>query len=262
MRQIWNSRISFALAFSSAFFPTFAPLLNDTLYMAIKRKLEKKSEDTLLDLSQAKQQATSFFDRNQKMIVGILGGLLLIVGGWFGYRNLIQLPKEQKAMSQMWRAQMQFEQDSFQMALENPGGGYLGFLQITKEFGGTKAGNLANYYAAICYLNLGNFDAALSFLQDFKPDGIVGPTLKYGSLGDVYSELNQMDKAMESYRKSAEASDNQLLTPYYLKKLALLHEMQNETDKALEIYRRIKSDYPNSNEALSIDKYIARAEMR
>ena len=176
------------------------------------------------------------------------------------YNNLIKAPKEEKAMAQMWMAQFQFEQDSFQVALENPGGGYSGFLSIIKDYGGTKAGNLAHYYAGISYLNLGNFDAALTHLNDFDPDGVVAPSMKFGALGDVYSELNQMDKALANYKKASEASDNELLTPYYLKKLALLHESQGEVPKALEIYKKIKSKYPNSNEALSIDKYIARAE--
>lgn len=230
--------------------------------MAIKRKLATKSDDTLLDLTQAKVQATTFFERNQKMIVGIATALIVVVGGFFAYTNLVKGPKEEKAMSQMWRAQMQFEQDSFQMALENPGGGYPGFIQIIKEYGGTKAGNLASFYAGISYLNIGNFDAALSHLNDFNPEGEISPTLKHGALGDVYSELNQMDKAREHYKKAADIKENELLTPYYLKKYALLLELNNETDKALAIYKEIKSKYPNSNEALSIDKYIARAEAK
>src|SRR5215216_3670052 len=117
--------------------------------MAIKRKLEKKSEDTLVDLTQARAQATSFFERNQKMILSILIGLVVVVGGWYGYKNFVKEPKEQKAMSQMWRAQQLFEQDSFQVALENPGGGYLGFLSIAKDFKGTRAGNLAKFYAGV-----------------------------------------------------------------------------------------------------------------
>ena len=228
--------------------------------MAIRRKQEKKSEETLLDLNQARLQANNFFEKNQKAIIGVVAGLVVIVGGWFVYKNLIQQPKEEKAISQMWMAQFQFEQDSFQVALENPGGGHSGFLAIIKDFGGTDAANLANYYAGICYLNLGNFDAALSFLNDFNPDGTIGPIMKYGALGDAYSELNQMDKAKDAYTKAAGAADNELLTPYYMKKLALLHESQTEYAKALEIYRTIKSKYPNSNESLSIDKYIARAE--
>jgi tetratricopeptide (TPR) repeat protein len=227
--------------------------------MAIKRRLEKKSEEALLDLSEAKLKATSFFEENQKIILGVLVGLVVVVGGWFAYKNLVKEPKEQKAMSQLWKAQMQFEQDSFVMALENPGGGYLGFLQIAKDYSGTKAGNLAKFYAGVSYLNLGNFDEALKFINDFHPAGALGPNMKYGVLGDVYSELNQMDKAIENYHKAA-ATENDLLTPYYLKKEALLLESQNQVAKALEIYKKIKSKYPNSNEALSIEKYIARAE--
>jgi len=228
--------------------------------MAIRRKQNNKSEETLIDLNQARAKANNFFDQHQKTIIGGVAALVIVVGGWFVYQNLIKQPKEEKAMAQMWMAQTQFEQDSFQVALENPGGGYSGFLSIIQDYSGTKAANLAKYYAGISYLNLGNFDAALKHLEDFNPHGVVGPAMKYGALGDVYSELNQMDKASANYKKASEATENELLTPYYLKKLALLHESQNEVDKALEIYKRIKSDYPNSNEALSIDKYIARAE--
>ncbi len=230
--------------------------------MAIKRKQVKKNEETLINLADARAQATNFFERNQKIIYGVVAGIVLIVGGWFVYHNLIMQPKEEKAMAQMWMAQVQFEQDSFNLALDNPGGGYSGYLQIISDYKGTKAANLANYYAGVSYLNMGNFDAALSFLSDFKPAGVVGPVMKFGALGDTYSELNQMDKAIDNYKKAADASENELLTPYYLKKLAMLHETQNEFDKALEIYKRIRSKYPDSNEALSIDKYIARAEAR
>lgn len=230
--------------------------------MAIKRKQVRKNEETLIDLAEKRTQVKSFYEENEKAILGVVVALVLLIGGWFIYKNLILEPREEKAMSQMWMAQAQFEQDSFQQALENPGGGYSGFLQIIEDFGGTKAGNLSNYYAGISYLNMGNFDAALSFLSDFKADGLIGPVMKHGAMGDAYSELNQMDKALDHYKKAANASDNELLTPYYLKKLALLYETQNEIDKALPIYRQIKSKYPNSNEALSIDKYIARAEAR
>ncbi|MEP6646793.1 MAG: tetratricopeptide repeat protein [Saprospiraceae bacterium] len=230
--------------------------------MAIKRKRVTTNEETLVNLATAKVRATTFFEHNQNVILSVLGGLVLVIGGWFVYHNLIMQPKEEKAMAQMWMAQVQFEQDSFNLALDNPGGGYSGFLHIINDFKGTKAGNLANYYAGVSYLNLGNFDAALTFLNDFHPAGIIGPVMKHGALGDAYSELNQMDKAIDNYKKAADASENELLTPYYLKKLAMLYETQNENVKALDIYKRIKAKYPNSNEALSIDKYIARAEAR
>jgi hypothetical protein len=58
--------------------------------MAIKRKLAKQSEETLVDLTQARAKATTFFERNQKMILSVLIGLVVVVGGWFGYKHLIK----------------------------------------------------------------------------------------------------------------------------------------------------------------------------
>ena len=171
----------------------------------------------LLDLTEAKTSANNFLEENQTKIIGIVAGLVIIFGGWFTYKNLIQKPKEEKALAQMWKAQYQFEQDSFLVALENPGGGYSGFLSIIKDYKGTKAGNLSNFYAGLSYLNLGNFDAALTHLTKFKPTDNIGPTLKFGALGDVYSELNQMDKAMASYKKAASAVRQQA-------SFAILHE--------------------------------------
>ncbi len=230
--------------------------------MAIRRNRNNRKDDTLLDLSEARSSASNFFEHNQTKIIGAVAAIVIIFGGWYVYKNLIQKPKEQKALAQMWKAQFQFEQDSFLVALENPGGGYSGFLSIIKDYKGTKAGNLSNFYAGISYLNLGNFDAALTHLNRFKPTDEIGPTLKFGALGDVYSELNQMDKALANYKKATTTADNTLLTPYYLKKLALLNETQGNLEEALVIYKKIKAKYPKSNEALTIDKYIARAESK
>ena len=49
--------------------------------MAIRRKLEKKNEETLLDLTQARMQANNFFEKNQKVIIGVVAGLVIVVGG-------------------------------------------------------------------------------------------------------------------------------------------------------------------------------------
>lgn len=230
--------------------------------MAIKRNKKTREEETLLDLNQAKRKASNFFEENQKLLLGVLATLLIGIGGFYGYKHFVKMPNEEKAINQMWKAQQLFEQDSFLVALENPGGGYLGFLEIIKEYGGTDAGNLAKYYAGISYLNLGSYEKALPFLQDYSPAGTVGPALKHGALGDVYAELNQLDKARSEYEKAVASANNDFLSPYLMKKLALFYERQGETAKALALYNQIKSKYPTSNEALSIDKYIARSEVK
>ncbi len=228
--------------------------------MARRKKTRRAEEETLVDIVEVKEQATDFFEQNQKLIMGVLTAIGLIVAGWFAYRQFYQIPRQREAAEQMFQAELQFERDSFELALLNPGGGYSGFLDIIDNYKGTKAANLANYYAGISYLHLGKFEAAVSYLTDFKPAGDVTPIMKYGALGDAYSELGQNDQAIANYRKAARAGDNNFLTPYYLKKLGLLYEVEGNYSAAIDAFEEIKSEYAKSIDGVNIDKFIERAQ--
>lgn len=226
--------------------------------MARRKTNRKKADETLVDIVEVKDNAQSFVDRNQRLIFGLGIGLIVLVGGYFFYQNLYKAPKEKEAMEQMFKAQEQFERDSFALALTNPGGGYVGFLDIIDSYSGTKAANLSSYYAGVSYLNLGQFDAALDYMKSFSPAGQVGPVMKFGVLGDIYSELDQMDSAMSNYKKAINSGDNEVLTAYYLKKLGMLHEKNGNMAEAKSSYEQVKADFPNSPYASDIDKYITR----
>ncbi len=223
-----------------------------------KKKQKRQEEETLVDIVEARDQATDFFEKNQNYILGGLLLAVLIFGGLFAYNNFYKKPKQQEAVKEMFQAERQFERDSFALALTNPGGGNPGFLDIIDQYGGTPAANIANYYAGISYLNLGKFDAAIEYLSDYSPAGNVTPAMKYGALGDAYSEKEDFDTALSNYKKAASASDNDLLTPYYLKKVGLLNEKMGNTSEASSYYKQIKEKYPDSPDGRDIDKYIAR----
>lgn len=227
--------------------------------MASRRKTRRAKEETLVDIVDVKEQAEDFYEKNQKILIGVVIAIALAAGAYFAYKYLFKIPREKEASSQIFQAELQFERDSFELALLNPGGGYSGFLDIIEDYKGTDVANLAHYYAGVCYLHLGKFEAAISYLDDFKPDGQVSPIMKQGALGDAYSELQQFDKAIDHYRK-ASAEDNAFLTPYYLKKLGLLYEHQGEYTSAVRSYEQIKEDYTKSQEGYNIDKFIQRAE--
>ena len=223
------------------------------------RKSKKQQEETLFDIVEAKDQAQDFFEKNQLMVIGALAVVVILIGGVFAYNLLYKGPKNERAMDQMFQAQFQFERDSFAMALENPGGGYDGFLDIIDNYTGTKAANLAQYYAGISYLHLGRYEAAVDYLSAFKPAGTIAPIMKYGALGDAHSELGDFDKALQMYEKASK-EENGFLTPYYLKKLGLLHERQGNLDKSMAAYSKIKEKYPTTSVGRDIDKYIARVD--
>ena len=228
--------------------------------MARRKKTRRAEEETLIDIVEVSESASDFFERNQNIIFGVLGAIALFVGGFFAYKTFFKMPKEREAAEQMFQAELQFERDSFELALLNPGGGYSGFLDIIDEYSGTDVDNIASYYAGICYLHLGKFDAAVSYLEDFDPAGDITPIMKHGALGDAYSELGNFDRAISEYRKAANAEDNAFLTPYYLKKLGLLYEHQGNAKSAVSVFKEIKEDYAKSQDGFNIDKFIERAQ--
>lgn len=223
-----------------------------------KNKNDGLGDDMLVEAEEILKSSGLSSEKNQKILFGVLAGLILIVGGYFLYQNFIVKPKQDNAVAQMYKAQEQFERDSFKLALTEPGGGYPGFLDIIDQFGGTKAGNLANYYAGISYLNLGQFAAAADYLNSYKPDGKITAAMKFGAMGDAYSELNEMDKALSFYKKAVSHSSNDIVTAYSLKKLGMFYESQGNKAEAKEMYARIKKEFPKTPFATDIDKYLLR----
>jgi len=227
-----------------------------------RRRNKKKQEETLVDLVEARDQATSFVEQNQIAIFGGLIAFVLIVGGFFAYTFMYKAPLEVESQEQMRQAQVQFEKDSFALALTNPGGGYSGFLDIIDNYSGTKSANLASYYAGISYLNLGQYDVAIEYLNDFKASDNVLPITKYGAMAAAYGELEEFDKAVKYYKKAINAGDNEFLIAYYHKNLGLLYEKQGNFADSKKQFEKIKTNYPNSSESNDIDKYIARVDAK
>ena len=158
-------------------------------------------------------------------------------------------------------AELYFQKDSFNLAL-NGDGQYLGFIDIADEYSSTKPGKLANYYAGLSYLNTGDFENAIEYLDDFSSDDIILSSLALGCIGDAYMELEDLDNALSYYEDAASYNDNEFTTPRYMLKQAMIHESNGDYADALALYKGIEADYKSSREGNGIEKYIARAENR
>jgi tetratricopeptide (TPR) repeat protein len=236
-----------------------------------KRKVVSTQEsvnqdDTLVDLGGVQQQFQTLWNQYGKIVTYVGGGLLALVALYLGYKNFYVAPRQQEALKQMYMAEQKFAVDSFQVALNGTAAagldasGFKGFKDIASEYSGTDAANLATYYAGICNLNLGNFDEAVKCLEDYSGSGKLGCVMKHGALGDAFSEKEMFDKAYSQYEKAVKEGDDEVLTPYYMKKLALLslYEKVNKPAEAKKLFMDIKDKYPRSMEALEADKQIAR----
>ena len=224
-------------------------------------KKSNKTDDQFAQVENALSKTEQYIEDNQNKLMKIVAAVVAVIALFIAYQNLYLEPQAVEAQSEMFNAEIYFEKDSFNLAL-NGDGQYLGFIDIADQYSSTKQGKLANYYAGLSYLYLKDYDNAIDYLNDFKSDDIVLSSLALGSIGDAYLELDDKDKALSYYKKAANNDQNSFTTPRYLMKQALILEYNNEYDGALEIYLNIQENFNESRESQNIDKYIYRAKNR
>jgi tetratricopeptide (TPR) repeat protein len=218
----------------------------------------KDNDEIIVDVEEVYSKTEQYIEENKNTLTIVVGAVLLIVGGFFGYSNLYLAPLEEEAQSQMWQAEKYFEVDSFNLALNGNIQGAIGFKTIADHYGGTKAGNLANYYCGISFYNLGQYQEALNYLEAFNSnDKMVGPVAT-GAIGNCYMELNDVNQALEYYKKASNQSTNDFTGPMFRLKAGFAAEKLGQNDVALELYKSIKTDFPSSQESRNVEKYIAR----
>ncbi len=224
-------------------------------------KKTDKTDKQLAQIEETLSKTEQYIEDNQKSLSLIVGVIVAIIAIYLAFTNFYLEPLEQEAHADMFMAEMYFEKDSFNLAL-NGDGQYLGFLDVADEYSLTNAGNLANYYAGLCFLYTAQYEDAIDYLSDFSSDDVILSTLALGCIGDAYLELEENDNALKYFEKAADNTDNDFTTPRYLMKQAMVLEMDDNYEYALEIYNQIKEDYSKSQIAQDIDKYIARASNR
>ncbi len=223
-------------------------------------KKSDHTEERIQIVEEALSKTEQFIENNQKLISIVLGAIIVIVLGYFGFKKFYIEPLEKEAQSQMFMAEKYFERDSLNLAL-NGDGNYLGFLDIIDEYGMTKAADLSHYYAGICYLKKGDYENAIDNLESFgAEDDVVAPMAK-GAIGDAYIQLSDLDRAKDYYLEAAEMVLNDFTTPQFLMKAGLTYEEMGDYENTLKLYNRIKKEYPSSSEGRNIDKHIARVQI-
>lgn len=227
--------------------------------MSKKKNIEKDAN--IEGFESALTRSEQFIEDNQKTLTFVALGALIIVSLYLSFQKFYVEPLENDARNNMFIAEQYFQRDSFNLAL-NGDGNYFGFMDIIGDYKMTKSANLAKYYAGICYLQLGDFEEAISYLKKFNSNDIMIQSITNGAIGDAHVELGELSSAVSYYEKAANNNPNEFSTPIYLNKAAQILEEEGNFKKALSLYEIIKSDYPKSQEGRNVEKLIARAKMK
>ncbi len=191
-------------------------------------------------------------NKNFKMATYVIGGIFVLVIGYFLYRQFIWSPANEKSKDAYWIGLNYAGQDSTDLAIEELTG-------VVKKYDGKIGGENAQFVLARQYMAKGEFKKALEELAGVELNDTYLSAMSIGLQGDCQSELKNYEKAMDLYVEASEKSVNEFTTPMYLFKAGLVAEKLKSFDKATEYYTIIRDDYPSYANQKAIEKYIARS---
>ena len=223
--------------------------------------MSKTQNENLPEAENPLGNTGKFVQENSKSLAVIGIAIVALILLYVGYQKFYLVPRAEKAANEMFKAEEYAAIDSLNDRAISGDGSYPGFEKIADEYSNTKSANIANAYLGGLYLKKGEFQKAVDALGKYSSTGspVIDP-LVLGMLGDAYSELKDYSKAVTYYKKAADKSKNSFTSPLFLKKLGLVYEEQKEFSSAADVYTKIKTDFPESFEASTIETYIARAE--
>lgn len=227
--------------------------------------MQSTTAEVFNTLDETASKSEQWIEKNSKPLFYGLLAIAIVILGFLGYNKYIAEPAELEASNDLAYPRKHYDAatvagtgvDSLlNLALEGADGKY-GFLDIVTVHSGTKAGNLANYYAGLSYLKLKKYQEAIDHLEDFSSGDDALAPIALGAIGDAFSDIGQMTEALEYYEKAAKKIENEYTTPLFLFKAGNIAMNEKQYGKALSLFTEIKEKYPKSTEGADIDKYIS-----
>lgn len=201
------------------------------------------------------QEIKNKFKTNKKLrlIVFSVGGVLLLVLGYFIYLQMFWKPANEKSKDAYWPALVNISSDSVDvdLAIDELRG-------VVKKYDGKIGGEVAQFLYARQLMAKGEYSKALAELQEVEVEDTYVRVMCVGLQADCKSEMNKYKEASAQYEEAANMIDNDLTTPMYLNKAALCAMELKDYKTATKYYKRIINDYPTFAMQNETEKYYAR----
>ncbi|MEJ7625823.1 MAG: tetratricopeptide repeat protein [Ferruginibacter sp.] len=235
--------------------------------MAEKKVIITDTENVVVE-----NRARGFWDQYSKPITIVGSIIILAIAAWYGYNEFIKKPNEKKANEMIFAAESLFDKMASVTGFNKDSSIYVingnkemeitGVMKVIKDYGGTKAGNRAQFIAGATYLHLKEFPKAIKHLKDFDAGNAHQVKSKaFLMIGHAYAEQNNTSEALDYYKKAATVNTKDIETTADALFLAASYaDATGKQKEAIDLYTSLKKDYPAfvSVKSGDIDKYLAR----
>jgi len=223
-----------------------------------KKKISKKEikEDKLVTTY---YEATTWYESNKKLVNGIVTGVIVLAIAAFAYSNNVS-SNNRKANTELGKILRYYDQGQYDVAINgNLQEGARGLQAIVDDYGSTKAGELARFYLANAYYGQRDYDKAMqNFLDVSFSDDLISSSALAGA-GACYEAKGDHEKAASYYEKAALKHGKAVTAAENLFRAAQNYAAVGNKEKALDLYKKVKKEFPTSSYARDIDRWIAAA---
>jgi len=228
--------------------------LNPTKKISRRQELR---EDKVITLY---AKAWEFFDENKALVRGVLVAIVVVALAMVAW-GFYQDNRAVQADALMGAPVKAYEAGNYREALDGTPDSP-GLLMLADDYGSTKAGNLARFYAADALYRLGEFDEALGRFEAYdKSENYIGASAFAGQAA-IYENKEDFKRAGDLYRRAALFFESEVTSPQYLYSAGQAYEHAARYDDAHEAFLLIQERYPDSALARNIDVDLARVEAR
>ncbi|HLF15425.1 MAG TPA: tetratricopeptide repeat protein [Bacteroidota bacterium] len=227
-----------------------------------KKKLVKKElkQDTLLTTY---VKTSGFYYENKKYVNYALTGLVILAGVIVIFINNRRSNNE-KAGVELSRVMTVIDAApadpaALRGAIDGqPEQGILGLKAIVENYGGTDAGELAQYYLAGAYYRLGDWANALEHYSSFSAgDRLLDAGARAGAAAS-HEAMKQYADAAELYEEAVKIQPDGVTAPEYLNSAARCYGAAGKPEEAVRLLKILKEAYPKSTHARDAERAITR----
>jgi len=138
------------------------------------------------------------------------------------------------------------------------------FLATAEEYKGSKIGDLSNYYAALCYINLSEVNKAEPILENLIEDSDFTDVrnLARNTASQLASRNDDIGRAIELLEQIIEDPSDHYPVQFTLMNLAMLHEANGDKQQAIATYQRVATEYGETTSAAEARTKISSLDPR
>jgi tetratricopeptide (TPR) repeat protein len=221
-----------------------------------KKKITKKElkEDALVT---SYVKATTYYEEHKRAIsIGVTAFAVVVIALIIYGKNRAE--NNVSASTDLGSIYQFYDNGQYQIAIDGvPERNIKGLKSIVDDYGSSDAGDIARFYLANAYYQLGKYDEALDQFKRFSPSDETLEISRRSGIACVYEAKGMPREAAENFEKAADVNSKDVNAAENLSNAARNYAGAGEKEKALDLLKKLKKTYPATVFGRDADRGIA-----